>query len=189
MTPDQMQAVMQVVVSTSQQMDVGAQTAGGGAERPPSERGWNSMVNAVARRVDRFKGNYFLEWQFRFEAMLQSPNEGIAQLAQRAEARQDTVHPETDIDDSNNMINKQLYCRRRREKHSTWSIMSRGGGTEAWRKLCRRFAGKTRGRRFHLSRSRVSSPKIKNLTDITGRWEINVRRLASEDQKELSGGL
>lgn len=109
MTPEQMAAMTQVVAAALQQMGIGAQHGGGGGERVQSDRSWNSTVDAIARRVERFKGTNFLEWQFRFEAMLQSTHEGISQLVHWAESRQDVVHPERDLEDGQRMHNKQLY--------------------------------------------------------------------------------
>ena len=86
-----------------------------------------------------------------------------------------------------------FLLRRRREKLST-SVKNVAGqnGGEAWKKLCRRFSGKTRGKRLHLIRRCVNPMRVKKLNEVTGmveRWEMNIRRLEADFKEVFSNGL
>ena len=65
-------------------------------------------------------------------------------------------------------------------------------GAEAWRKLAKRFGGRTRGKRVVLTRRCVNPPKVKKLSEAPGmieKWESDMRRLKTDYNEELSDGL
>ena len=70
--------------------------------------------------------------------------------------------------------------------------MAGQNGGEAWRKLCRRFSGKTRGKRLHLIRKCENPTRAKKLNEVTGiveKWEMNIRRLEADFKEVFSNGL
>jgi hypothetical protein len=106
------------------------------------------------------------------------------------------VNHATDIAEKDQEVNYNLYfilaqlCEG--EAFDIVKNVSDQNGAEAYRRLCRRFLGKTRGKRLHLLRKGVNPPKVKKLSEVLGsieKWEIHVQRLKADFKEELSDGL
>lgn len=107
-----------------------AQGGAGGGEQRSLDRSWTNTIDAVTRRVVRFKGSNFVE--FRLEAMLHSTQEGIDALVRWAQEHRHSIDPKTDPEGGRLMLNNQLcwiFAGKTRGRRSTWSSMSRAGGT------------------------------------------------------------
>ena len=67
------------------------------------------------------------------------------------------------------------------------NVAGQNGG-EAWRKLCRRFTGKTGGKRLHLIRKCENPTRVKKLNEVTGMFgEVGDEHQAFEGR--LQGGV
>ena len=186
-------ALTQQVQQLQQGMQAGAGAFagfGGGARA-------GDAVEKLLKRTEAFDGNNFQDWKFRVETNLMPVLEEAAKLVKWAENENDPLD-DADVMEENfsESTDKAVYyfltsaC-----KGEAFDIVRNVAGTcgaEAWRKLCKRFGAKTRGRKVVLLRKCVNPPRIKKLTDAPAfieKWENDVRRLRADYQEGLSDGV
>ena len=154
------------------------------------------IVDTIVKRMDKFSKDYFQDWKFRLEMVVKGSSGKLAELMSWAESQELCIDPLTSVKPEDRELNDNLYyilaqlC----EGEAFDIVKNVGGqnGVEAWRRLRRRFYGKTRGKRLHMIRKSVNPAKIKKMTDVLGMIErraINVRQLSVDFKEELSNGL
>ena len=188
-------SVALAVAATMKEM-VGAGLGGVGGQSAPKVLSMPQIVENIIKRQDKFVKDRFQDWKFRLEMAAKGNSVVLARLMKWAEERDVAVDLTTDISGEDQELNYNLYyilaqlCEG--EAFDVVKNVPDQNGAEAYRKLCRRFLGKTRGKRLHLIRKGVNPPKIKKLSEVMGaieKWEINVRRLQTDFKEELSNGL
>ena len=174
--------------------------SGAGAEDGGRSLGEGRMmrevVDTVVKRTDKFCGSGFQDWKFRMEMAVRGSCGRLHDFMEWAEEQELYIDPVTSVTEENSGYNSNLYCvlaqRTEGEAFDVVKNVASQNGGEAWRKLCRRFSGKTRGKRLHLIRKCVNPPRVKKLNEVTGmveKWEMNTRRLETDFKEELSSGL
>ena len=188
-------SVALAVAATMKEM-VGAGLGGAGGQSAPKVLSMPQIVENIIKRQDKFVKDRFQDWKFRLEMAAKGNSVVLARLMKWAEERDAAVDLTTDISGEDQELNYNLYyilaqlCEG--EAFDVVKNVPDQNGAEAYRKLCRRFLGKTRGKRLHLIRKGVNPPKIKKLSEVMGaieKWEINVRRLQTDFKEEMSNGL
>ena len=147
-------------------------------------------VEKLLKRTESFDGNNFQDWKFCVETNMRAVLlDGAAILKHSEHATGDIA--EKDLIDFNLDVNvdKILFhfltavC-----KGEAFDIVRNvpgGLGAEAWRRLCRRFGAKTRGKNVVLLR-RCVNPEAPGLV---GKWEGDVQRLSADIEECLFDGV
>ena len=185
--------LVQQVQHLQQQLPGGR--AGGDVGGPAGRKG--DAVEKLLKRTDGFDGNNFQEWKFRLETSLRATVPEAADLVKWAENESETLdgdsvvltHHDREID---NLVYYFLTAACKGEAFDIVRNVPDTCGAEAWRKLCKRFGAKTRGRKVVLLRKCVNPAKIKKLSEapaIIEKWESDIRRLQADYQETLSDGV
>ena len=153
------------------------------------------MVEKLVRRTTVFGGEGFQEWKFRAEVGMVAVSAQIGALARAAEIHTNAIS-RGKVDEDKQGFDSMLYyfltAITKGEAFDLVKNVSDQCGSEAWRKLCKRYGGKTKGKRVVLTRRCVNPPKVKKLSDTPGmveKWEADMRRLEAEYGEKLSDGL
>ena len=154
-------------------------------------------VEKLLKRTETFDGNNFQDWKFRVETNMRAVLlDGAAILKQSEHATGDIA--EKDLINFNLDVNVDkilFYFLAAACKGEAFDIVRNvpgGLGAEAWRRLCRRFGAKTRGKKVVLLRRCVNPPKVKQLGEAPGlieKWEGDVQRLSADFKESLSDGV
>jgi hypothetical protein len=189
-------SVSLAVAAAVQEMIKAGVGGGGGAVTGPKVLTMQQITENIVKRQDKFSKDKFADWKFRLEMAARGNSIVLANLLKWAEERETSVNHDTDISEKDKEVNYNLYiilaqlCEG--EAFDIVKNVSDQNGAEAYRRLCRRFLGKTRGKRLHLLRKGVNPPKVKKLAEVLGsieKWEIHVQRLKADFKEELSDGL
>jgi hypothetical protein len=189
----QKSVAMAVSAAVQEMMKAGA---GGGTVAGPKMLTMQQITENIIKRQDKFSKDKFADWKFRLEMAARGNSIVLANLLKWSENRDTAVDHDTDIAEKDKEVNYNLYiilaqlCEG--EAFDIVKNVSDQNGAEAYRRLCRRFLGKTRGKRLHLLRKGVNPPKVKKLSELLGsieKWEIHVQRLKTDFKEELSDGL
>ena len=151
------------------------QMANVGAGTNPGAKGMRETVDTVVKRTDKFTKDGFHDWKFRIEMSVKGSCGKLHEFMQWAEGQELFIDPETSVPEPDRGYNANLYyiLAQRTDGEAfdvVKNVMNQNGG-EAWRKLCRIFSGKTRGKRLHLIRKCVNPPKIKKFNEVPGMFE------------------
>lgn len=153
-------------------------------------------VEQVVKRTDVFKGENFQDWKFKLEMTVQSANLKAYSYMQTCEQLDDELDADHDIPEESKDFNTKLYYiltqRTSGESFDLVRNVSDLNGGEAWRRLCKRFGGRTTGKRVHLTRKCVNPPRVKKLSEamsMVEKWESNMRRLTTDYKETMSDGL
>jgi hypothetical protein len=184
---------MAVSAAVQEMMKAGV---GGGPTACPKGLTMQQIAEIIVKRQDKFNKDKFADWKFRLEMAARGNSVILANLLKWSEERESQVNHETDISERDKEVNYNLYCILAQlcegEAFDIVKNVEDQNGAEAYRRLCRRFLGKTRGKRLHLLRKGVNPPKVKKLSEVLGaieKWEIHVQRLKADFKEELSDGL
>ena len=193
-TAEQIMKVIQDAVATAVSETMKQMTMSGAGFQEKSSQ--HRTVDTIMKRMDKFHKDNFQDWKFRLEMCIKGSNQKFHTLMSWAEDQELYIDMETSVKDEDREMNCNLYyILAQLTEGEAFDVVKNVGnqnGGEAWRKLCRRFSGKTRGKRLHMIRKSVNPPKIKKLSEVMGmieKWEICVRRLLVDFKEELSHGL
>ena len=185
------QAVRSTVAAFYEEMRSVPEAAGGGM----SLGRYGDLVEKLTKRTEVFNGSGFMEWQFRTEVGLRAVSMDGFKLIEWAEAQTTCIALDT-APENYKMVDNLIYfflaAITKGEAFDLVKNVQDRCGAEAWRKLTRRFGGKTKGKRVVLTRRCVNPSKVKKLAEAPGmieRWEHDVRRLQADYQENLSDGL
>ena len=182
-------AVSIAVATTMKEM---ATATGGGGGRPHTLQ---QVVDTTVKRMDRFAKDGFTDWRFKLEMGLRGCMPRLAEILKWSE-EQDGVIDSDLMSEEDQGLNHNLYIILAQitteEAFDVVKNVENHNGVEAFRRLCRRFSGRTRGKRLQMIRRSVNPTKVKKLGDVMGmieKWENNLRRLQADFKEELSNGL
>jgi hypothetical protein len=153
-------------------------------------------VDTTVKRMDKFSKDGFQDWKFRLEMAVKGSSGRLAAVLSWAESQEVSIDPETSVQAEDHELNDNLYyiLAQLAEGEALDVVKNVPGqnGGEAWRKLCRHFSAKTRGKRLHMIRKSVNPAKVNKLSDVMAAietWEMCLRRLKVDFNEELSNGL
>ena len=117
------------------------------------------VVDTVVKRTEKFGGN-FQDWKFRLDMARQEELREAPHFLGVAQDEVVFVAPCEKVTEENRGYNANLchFLSQRTEEEAfdvVTNVMGQKGG-EAWRKLCRRFSAKVRGKRLHRVRKCVN---------------------------------
>ena len=154
------------------------------------------LVEKLVKRTDHFDGTGFTEWRFRAQVSWTAVHLDGKALMDWAEEKSAGISRTADIQETQRGTDSLLYfylaAVTKGEAFDLVKNVTDQCGAEAWRKICKRFGSKTKGKRVLLTRRCVSPPKVKKLAEAPGmieKWEADVRRLQVEYQERLTDGL
>ena len=157
--------------------------------------GVQQAVDTTVKRMDKFGKDNFADWKFKLEVGLRGSHSRLAELLKWAEEHDGSIDVDL-MSEEDAALNHNLYLILAQvtmeEAFDVVKNVEGQNGAEAFRRLCRRFSGRTRGKRLHLIRRSVNPARVKKLSDVMGsieRWETNLRRLHADFREELSNGL
>ncbi len=183
------QAVSAAVAAAMREM---GPAGGGGSGRPQSMQ---QVVDTTIKRMDRFVKEGFTDWKLKLEMGLRGCHPRMAEILKYAEEQDGPVDVDL-MEEEDQGTNHNLYIILAQitgeEAFDVVKNVEGQNGAEAFRRLCRRFSGKTRGKRLQMIRRSVNPSKIKKLSEVMGmieKWETNLRRLQADFKEELSNGL
>jgi hypothetical protein len=183
------QAVSAAVAAAMREM---GPAGGGGSGRPQSMQ---QVVDTTIKRMDRFVKEGFADWKFKLEMGLRGCHPRMAEILKYAEEQDGPIDVDL-MEEEDQGTNHNLYIILAQitgeEAFDVVKNVEGQNGAEAFRRLCRRFSGKTRGKRLQMIRRSVNPSKIKKLSEVMGmieKWETNLRRLQADFKEELSNGL
>lgn len=155
-------------------------------------------VDKLLKRTDNFEGTNFQDWKFRVETSFRPLVPGATKLLKWAEKEPTPIdqlsvdEQEGITDGTDELIYYFLTAACKGEAFDIVRNVPEEHGAEAWRKLCKRFGAKTRGRKVVLLRRCVNPAKIKKLSEapaLIEKWESDVRRLSADYKEQLSDGV
>ncbi len=159
-------SVAVAVAETMKQMQAAGMPTG------PKPMSMQQTVDTIVKRMDKFNKDHFQDWKFRLEMVVKGSCGPLAELMKWAELEELYSDLMTVLEPENRELNDNLYyilaqlCEG--EAFDVVKNVADQNGVEAWRRLRRRFSGKTRGKRLHMIRKSVNPAKIKKLTDVMG---------------------
>ena len=123
------------------------------------------VVDAIVKRTEKFGGTGFQDWKFRIEMAVTGSCGRLHDFMEWAEDQELYIDPVTSVTEENSGYNSNLYYvlaqRTEGEAFDVVKKVAGQNGGEARRKLCRRFSGKTRGKRLHLIRKSDESEEAR----------------------------
>ena len=148
-------------------------------------------VQTLAQYIEEFKGEGFLDWKFRVENTARMRHVDLYQLLTWAEKMEEIIdYDATTTTQSDGYLATFKYfgtyfynAFATKLKGEPFDIVRNVGeqnGAEVWRKLCKRYHGKTFGKKLHMTRKVVNPGKIKKLSEATNaveKWEGDLTRL------------
>ena len=155
--------------------------------------GWQHLL----KRTKTLDENTFQDWKFRAETNMRAVLlDGTKVLTQNKHATGDIEGNGLEGNNVDVNVDKILfYFLAAACMSEAFDIVCnvRGGlGAEAWRRLCRRYRAKIRGKKVVLLIRCVHPPKVKQLADVPGlieKWEGEAQHLSADFQERLSGLL
>lgn len=150
----------------------------------------------MTKKLDSFNGTGFADWKFKLQMAMQSFSSEAHQFLGWAENLGAEIDSDVDITDDQKPLCERLYFVLAQMTTGEAFDLVRNApelnGAEAWRRLCKRYGGKTTGKRVHLTRRCVNPPKVKKLAEalsMVEKWESCVRRLSVDYKETMSDGL
>jgi hypothetical protein len=132
------------------------------------------MVEKLVRRTENFNGENFVEWKFKALVSLRAVNHECGKLADWAGERDSAISVGQLLEGqllTDNVLYAFLTAVTKGEAFDLVKNVPDLCGAEAWRKLAKRFGGRTRGKRVVLTRRCVNPPKVKKLSEAPGMIE------------------
>ena len=156
----------------------------------------DNILEKMIKRLRDFNGSDFADWRFRTETAIKGVSFSVRELMEFADKATTEIGIE-DVKKADEQHNSNLYylltqVMKDQEAMNIVRNVDGENGMEAWRRICKRFGPKTKGKRLYLTRACVNPKKCVKLTDTLSaieKWERDVRRLASDYKEELSDGL
>ena len=138
----------------------------------------------LASAIQEFSGSGFTDWKLKTESAARSKHKGFYQFLRWAENV--SVQGPIDYDLSDVVESDGYYPEFLRVGHYWYDAfvaklkgeafdivknVSDQNGAEVWRRLCRRFQGKTIGKKLYQTRKVVNPGKVKKLSEATAAVE------------------
>ena len=134
--------------------------------------GQGDLVEKLVRRTDHFKGEGFAEWRFRALVSWTAIHSDGKALMEWVEGRTTGVNRSVDIAEEKRNTDSLMYYFLTAVTHGeAFDIVKNVNdqcGAEAWRRLCKRYGSKTKGKRVCLTRKCVSPPRLRSLRKLPG---------------------
>ena len=144
----------------------------------PGRRGHDDALEKLTKKLDSFNGTGFADWKFKLQMAMQSFSSEAHQFLGWAENLGAEIDSDVDITDDQKPLCERLYFVLAQMTTGEAFDLVRNApelnGAEAWRRLCKRYGGKTTGKRVHLTRRCVNPPKVKKLAEalsMVEKWE------------------
>jgi hypothetical protein len=193
---DAIQKSVSLAVAAAMQDMMKAGMGSGSSIPGPKVLTLEQITENIVKRQDKLSKDKFADRKFRLEMAARGNSIVLANLLKWSEERESPIAEETDIAEKDKDVSYNLYFILARlcegEAFDIVKNVTEQNGAEVFRKMCRLFLGKTRGKRLHLLRKGVNPLKVKKLSEVLGsikKWELHVQRLKADFKAELSDGL